>query len=420
MINRSKNPIFSVFLTIFLDLLGIGLVIPVMAPLILQNQTGLFPADFAYSGKTIIYGFLLGTFPLAQFISNPIIGSLSDIYGRRRILIYSLWGAIFGYIIFIWGLLSNNIYLIFLGRIIPGISSGNITIAYSALADISNEQNKTKNFGLIGMAFGLGFIIGPFAGGELANKNLVSWFGNETPFIVSTLLAILNLIIVWLNFPETLKTTGTKKVTLLAGIHNINKAFTNSSLRSIFTIVFTSTFGFAFFTQFFIVLLMGKYNYNQANIGMLFGYLGLWVVITQGWLLRIISKRLRPEKILLFSMPILFAALFSMLLPDKSFWLYIIIPFMAFGNSTTMSSITAVVSNLGDDEIQGEILGISQSMNSLAAALPALIGGFFVAGNFYRPVIVSVIFAFISWLLYIFYYKMKHHDKFSIEENVIQ
>lgn len=415
--HRSKNPIFSVFLTIFLDLLGVGLVIPIMAPLILQNQTGLFPADFSYSGKTIVYGFLLGTFPLAQFLANPILGSLSDIHGRRKVLIYSLWGSILGYMTFIAGLLFNNIILIFVGRLIPGLSSGNITIAYSALADISDEQSKTKNFGLIGMAFGLGFIIGPFAGGELANKNLVSWFGNETPFILSTLLAILNLIIVWLNFPETLKTAGTKKITLLAGIHNINKAFTNSSLRSIFTIVFTATFGFAFFTQFFIVLLMGKYNYNQENIGLLFGYLGIWVVITQGWLLRIISKNLRPEKILLFSMPILFAALFSMLLPDKSFWLYIIIPFIAFGNSTTISSITAVVSNLGDEKIQGEILGISQSMNSLAIALPALIGGFFVAGNFYRPVIVSAVFAFIAWILYLFYYKMKHHDKFSIEEN---
>ncbi len=413
---KRKNPILPIFLTIFIDLLGVGIIIPILAPLILKNETGIFGLDVIYSTRTIIFGLLLGSYPIAQFITNPIVGALSDIYGRRKILIYSVAFTALGYFILAFGVFSNSLLLIFIGRIIPGLASGNITIAFSAIADVSDEKSKAKNFGLIGMAFGLGFIIGPFIGGELANHNLISWFTFDTPFLASGFLALINLVVVYYNFPETLELKRKIKISLLTGVRNINKAFSFPTLRNMFIIVFINAFGFTFFTQFFIVLLMGKFGYKQEDIGIFFGYLGIWVVIMQGGVLRYLSKYMKPEKMVLISLPVLAIALIAMVIPNNVFYLFLIIPFMSFGQGLSFSASNAIISNLGGANIQGEILGISQSMNALAQALPALVGGFLVAQNFYIPSFVAGGCALIGWLLFILLYREKKIHKFVVED----
>jgi len=413
---KSKNPIYSIFLTIFLDMMGIGLILPVLAPLILKNETGLFSQDFAYSSRTIVFGILMASFMLSQFISNPIIGSLSDMLGRRKVLIYSIIATAFGYLILTFGIIGNSLILIFLGRIIPGIASGNITIAYSSLADISDETNKTKNFGMVGMAFGLGFIIGPFLGGELTNHNLISWFHYYTAFVAATILSLINLWLVFLNFPETLKVFRNKKIKVLGAIHNINKAFSNVALRNMFLVIFINAFGFAFFTQFFIVLLLGKFGYKQDDLGIFYGYLGICVVFMQGVVLRLIAKKMKPEKIVLISLPVLFISLIVILIPDKAYYLFLFMPFVAFGQSLSYSSSTAVISNLGGENIQGEILGITQSMNALAQAIPALIGGYLVAQNYNIPSIVASGCSLLGWILFFIIYKMNKKEKFVLED----
>lgn len=406
---KNKKTIFVIFLTVFLDLLGVGIIIPVLAPLLLENKSGIFALDADFGTRTIIFGILLATYSLSQFFSNPVIGALSDRFGRRKVLMYSLVGTIVGYAILTYGIVVGSLFLVFLGRVLPGLASGNLTIAYSSLADVSDAKTKTKNFGLIGMAFGLGFVIGPFVGGQLANPNLVSWFSYETPFIASVILSIINIVLAYKFFPETLNERKASKISFMTGIENIIKAFSFKSLRTLFLIVFINNFGFAFFTQFFIVLLLRKYGYMQDDIGIVYAYLGIWVAISQGLILRPLANHLEPAKIVLFAFPLTTISLLVLLIPENPIYLYVIIPIFAFSQSSANSSLQTVVSNMAGKEKQGEIMGISSSMNSLSQALPALIGGGVAAAHLSYPMLLAAVCALVAWFLFIRIYVRKSY-----------
>ncbi|GIW22198.1 MAG: hypothetical protein KatS3mg068_1205 [Candidatus Sericytochromatia bacterium] len=192
--------------------------------------------------------------------------------------------------------------MLFLGRIIDGLSGGNVSVIYSSLADISDEKTKAKNFGLVGAAFGLGFIFGPFIGGELSNSEIVSWFNYSTPFIFAGILSVINLLFVLFKFTETLDKTKDTNLEFFKGFKNLIKIFDLKNLRILFIISFFTTLGFTMFSQFFQVFLIKEFNYTQANIGRLYAFFGIWSVLTQGGIVRQLSKKYTPEKILKYSL----------------------------------------------------------------------------------------------------------------------
>ncbi|MEO0641232.1 MAG: MFS transporter, partial [Bacteroidota bacterium] len=165
---KKGNSIGIIFLTAFIDLLGFSLVIPVLGPLLID---GTYVLDASYDADTrnLMYGLLSGIFPLFQFFGSSILGSLSDKYGRKPILLISLVISFVGYVVFTLGVYFGDLILMFVGRSIQGLAAGNLSILYSSVADVSSKEEKAKNFGVIGAAFGLGFVIGPFLGGLLSN-----------------------------------------------------------------------------------------------------------------------------------------------------------------------------------------------------------------------------------------------------------
>ena len=254
-----SNPILTIFLTVFLDLLGVTLIIPILAPLLLEPE-GILPQAMEYGERTRLLGYLIATFSVFQFIGAPIVGALSDKYGRRRVLFTTLFVTLTGYLLFASGIVMQEIVLLFVGRSLSGIAAGNLSVIYSAIADISTPEAKAKNFGLVGMAFGLGFIIGPVVGGILSDPGIVSWFSFATPFYAAALLVVANLIVVYVEFPETLtKFNQQSRVTLATAFRNVKRAFANPQLRTLFSSIFFFTFGFTFFTQFFQVFLIEKF-----------------------------------------------------------------------------------------------------------------------------------------------------------------
>src|SRR3989344_3479623 len=174
-----NKPLPVIFFTVFVDLIGFGILIPVVPLLLADPESSYFllPKGFTVNQGYIMLGFLTAMFPLMQFLAAPILGQLSDKFGRKRILAISLFGTCLSYLIFAYAILTRNIPLLFAARAFDGITGGNIAVAQAAIADVTTPANRAKNFGLIGAAFGLGFILGPYIGGKLSDPTVVSWFG---------------------------------------------------------------------------------------------------------------------------------------------------------------------------------------------------------------------------------------------------
>lgn len=392
-------------LTVFLDLVGVGVVIPIAAPLLLDPKTNMLPIDYTLAHRSIILGFLLGSFALAQFFGAPILGAMADRYGRKIMLTASLVGTCIGYIIFALGIYEKSIFLCFLSRIVDGFTGGNIVIAMSSIADVTDEKNRARNFGLVGMSFGIGFVLGPYIGGKLADPSIVSWFNFATPYWFVAGLSAVNILLISLLFTETLPKATNTKISFNTGFKNIYAAFSDPSLRTIFFVVFFFAFGFNCFTQFFQVFMIEKHHYNLSDIANMFAYIGMWLAVTQGALTRPLSKKFQPHRIPAISLLCLGIAMPFLIMPDQSKYLYFILPFIAVFNGLSTPNITALVSLKAGPEKQGSIMGINQSMQSLAMAIPPIMAGFITSININLPIITASCCIIISWLIFVIFFK---------------
>lgn len=404
--DSNRAALFTLFLIVFLDMVGVGIIIPIL-PAIFYGNT-FFPSALSENARNILLGLLISAYPIAQFFSAPVLGRLSDKHGRKKIFIISLIGTFFSYILFGLGIMFSNIYLLFFSRILDGITGGNISVAYSAISDLSNKKTKIKNFGLIGMAFGLGFILGPFIGGKLTDQSLVSWFNLSTPFWFAACLVIINIVFVMFFLKETIKQKVDKKISIFDGIMNIKKAFAIKELRILFLIIFLANFGWAFFTQFFQVYLYHRFDYNPSQIGSLFAYVGIWIAITQGFLIRVISSRFSPESMLRVSLLATPVILSIIALQTNSGNFYILLPLMAIFFGFVHPSFSVMLSDSADENSQGEIMGMRQSLLSLSQALPPLLAGIALGLGEAAPLILASITIIISWIIFLFY---KDHGK---------
>ena len=404
-----QNPLVVVFVTIFLDMLGFGVLIPVI-PLLLANpasQYYLLPAGISIQTGYILLGLLTAVYPLGQFFATPILGQLSDKYGRKRILRLSLMGTCLSYILFAIGILIGNIPLLFFSRFFDGITGGNISVAQAAIADITKPENRSKNFGLIGMAFGLGFIFGPYLGGKLSDPSVVSWFNAATPFWAAALLSFGNVIMVTFMFPETHPSPNRALVIKWAkSLGNIGKALHLKSMRVLLGTNFLFQAGFTFFTTFFSVFLISRFGFNQGNIGDFFAYTGLWIAFTQGFVTRRTAKKWREATILKVSILGVGIALLVYFAPQAAWQMLLVTPFFAIFTGLTQSNMTALISRSAGPEIQGEVLGINASVQALAQTLPPILSGFIAAQLApFAPIAVSVCVIVSAGILFVVGYR---------------
>lgn len=400
---KQKNSLWPIFLTVFIDMLGVGIIIPIVPTLFFDLKTSILPADMVASTRYILYGFLIASYPFMQFFGAPVLGALSDRHGRKPIILISLIGTLIGYLVFAQAVNSHNLIIIFLARMLPGFTGGNISTIMSALSDVSNEKTRVKNFGLVGMAFGLGFVIGPALGGILADSERVSWFSLSTPFLFTALLTLINILFLHFNFRETLEQKRDTVINFFTGFKNIGKSFRTPHLRVIFSSVLLYSMGFAFYTQFFSVYLIQKFNYSPSQIGMLYGWVGIWLIITQGGIVRRMSGKIASKKVLPISMLGVSIVLATLLIPSNPNYFYFINPLIAIFHGMTSPNMTSVVSTQAGKSFQGEILGINQSMLSLGNFFPPILGGFISAfnGNSSYPLLASALFVLVAWGLFV-------------------
>ena len=411
--SKKGNPLLAVFSTIFIDMLGVGILIPVFPLLVLPHSPyRITPVGWSIADSFILLGWLSAAYPLAQFFAAPILGQLSDRYGRKIVLTVSIIGTSFSYMLFAIGVATKNIPLMFASRIVDGITGGNISVAQAVISDISTPKNRAKNFGLVGASFGLGFIFGPYIGGKLADPSVVSWFSASTAFWFTAILSAINALIVIKFLPETIKVkTTTLSLHILQSFKNIIKAFTNSGLKDITPATFLFNAGFTFFTTFFAVFLAVRFGFTQGNTGDYFAYVGIWIAIVQGGLIGILSKRFKDFQILRYSF---FGAALTLLayllIPaGEHRWLFVIPPILALFIGMSNAFLPSIVSRVTPKEIQGETLGINTSVSALAQAIPAIIAGYVATINTSATVVTASMLIGFSGIAFWILFKPKRY-----------
>ena len=400
-----------VLFTIFVDVLGVGILFPVLPQLIYKIFV---PAGYSFHAGLIILGWLTAVYPLMMFFSTPILGQLSDRHGRKPLLAFSLFGTAVGYVVFALAILTKNIPLLFVGRAIDGITGGNISVARAVVADVSAPEHRARNFGIIGAAFGMGFVMGPYIGARLASPNASffglfhtpHWFNAATPFWFAAILAAVNTISMLMILPETHQHINKAlKVAWNKSIQNIRAAAARPALRVIFGAEFLFWGGFTFFTTFFQILLIQKLHFSTANIGDFFAYIGVCIALAQVLVVPLVGKRIKSHNILRFSLIGNGVALFMQLLPHNASQLLMVAPFIALFNGLTMANASALVSLSADKKEQGEVLGIEASVQSLAQAIPAGVSGYIATMGVSMPVLVGGCVVIAGGIFYNLFYR---------------
>jgi MFS transporter, DHA1 family, tetracycline resistance protein len=406
-----KKALPIVIMTLFLDVLGVGMLYPVFPQLIFKIFE---PAGYSYHSSLIMLGWLTAIYPLMQFIATPILGQLSDRYGRKPILAFSLFGTAIGYVVFAIAIITKNIPLLFLARGFDGITGGNLSVARAVIADVSAPEHRTKNFAKIGAAFGIGFVAGPYLGARLSTPgisffglfNTPHWFSTATPFWFTAALSLVNTILVLVILPETHKHINKAlKVTWTKALANIKKAATNPALRVVFGAEFLFWGGFTFFTTFFQILLIQKLGFKTNNIGDYFAYIGICIAVTQIFITPFLAKRFTNAQILRYSLMGNGIALFLQLLPHNTTQLLLVTPVFAIFNGITIANASALISLSADKKIQGEVLGIEASVQALAQSIPAIIGGYIATVGVNVPVAVGGTIILVGGIGYNLFYR---------------
>lgn len=404
-----KNPLQVLFFTVFLDMIRFGILIPVIPELLANPHSPYFllPAGLTIKSGYILLGFLTATFPLAQFFATPILGQLSDVYGRKKLLAISLAGTFLSYIFFAYGILTRNLGMLFFARAIDGITGGNISVAQASIADVTTPEKRAKNFGLIGAAFGLGFILGPYIGGKLSDPLVLPFFDATTPFWFAAGLSLLNTLSVIFFFPETLKHAKAKlELHLNDSFKNVIKAFSLKELRPLFLTSLLFQGGFTFFATFFPIFLINRFAFTQGNIGDLFSYMGLWIAFTQAVITRRVASRYQEHETLKIT---LFGVSFAVLMyffPHYWWQLLLVVPLMAVFNGLSNVNLTGLISRSVGPKIQGEVLGINASVQALAQAIPPILSGYIAATlTPTTPIFVSFFVLFLAGLAFSLLYR---------------
>lgn len=359
----------------FIDYLGIALVYPVFSAMLFDPGYPIIPHDASPIYRGALLGILIGLTPFTQFFSAPFLGAVSDLKGRKKTLVYGTLIGFLAYGLAVWGVCIRSLPLLFLYRILIGISSGTVPVAQATIADISTEGNKARGFALFSASLGLGFTIGPFLGGKLADPSLVSWFGYAIPFAAASLMCLVGLVIVAWKFPETRQLKNSTAFNFMGSINNIRKVFLWPQLRWLFLATFAFAFGWSFFNEFIPVLLRAQFKFSLSQIGNYYACGGAWYAFSSGVVTAAVLNYFSPEKVAVKAMMGCAICMLSFLAVPEGLYIWFILPLFMFCLSYTYPTTAAMVSNRAGIENQGEVLGVYQSVTGCAMGLSPLLAG---------------------------------------------
>jgi len=354
----NNKRLFSIILVVFIDLLGFSLILPLLpyyAKTFNANQT--------------TTGLLIASYALMQLIGAPILGRLSDRYGRRPILLLSVFGTFIGFMLLGF---ANSLWMLFASRILDGLTGGNLSVAQAYISDVTDEKSRSKGLGMIGAAFGLGFIFGPLTGG------LLSQWGYAVPAYAAAAISLINLVLIYAWLPESLSAEKRSNMTEKKAAVTMNAllvAFQRPFTGSILITRFFFGLAFAILQTIFSLYTLAKFNLSPRDTGFALTYVGVLSVIVQGFLVGRLTNRYREDILITFCVGLMTVSLLGWALAPSVLWLYIIMTPMAFSGGLLNTLLSSTLTKAVAPQEIGGILGLSTAVESSTRIIAPILGG---------------------------------------------
>ena len=350
---------FFVLATVAIDAIGIGIIVPVMPDLILEVGGGTV-------GSAAVWGGILASvFAVMQLLCGPTIGNLSDRYGRRPVLLVSLFFMAFDYVLM--GI-AHTIWLLFVGRVIGGMTASTQPTVAAYIADISEPDEKAQNFGLIGAAFGVGFVLGPLLGAVFAE------FGTRAPFYAAAAISFGNMVFGWFVLPETVtdemrRPFEWKRANPLGGLIHIGRL---PGLKLLLLIMFLFQIAFTVYPAIWAFYTLERFGWEPRMIGISLAAYGIAIAFVQGWLIRIVFRYLNERQAVLVGFVFELIGFAGYGLATATWHAFVLIPVSSLG-AFAMPALQGIMSRTAFDNQQGELQGVLTSVMSLALIISPLI-----------------------------------------------
>lgn len=382
-----KTPLAIIFLITFIDLLGFGIVIPIIPSY----------AEAGFGASDVMVGFVVASFSFSQLLFTPIWGRLSDRFGRRPILLFGLALTVVSYLMF--GL-AHSLEMLIASRLLAGIGGANISAAQAYISDVTRPEERARGMGLIGAAFGLGFVFGPFIGGALVG------YGHQVPGFAAAAISAVAFVTALIALPESLRRGAAAPATADAAAHagshagahagshagahagahaapvssfstrQLIDALTRPRIGILLVLFFLITFGYANIYATFPMISTRQYGFSEREVGYLFGFIGVIGAITQGGLIRALSTRYDERLLFLVGALLTSAGLAAIPYAGGTLLLLVVLAVLSLGTGVMTPSCLSMISRHADERQQGGVLGINQALGALARVLGPIWGAF--------------------------------------------
>lgn len=383
-------------IVVLLAYIGFALPLPILPEMFLDPVHSILPG-YPQKQKLIALGVMMASFPLGQFFGSPIIGHLSDLYGRKRVVLFSLFGSLLGYLLTASSVSMESLWGMFAGLVLCGFCEGNITIGQSVIVDLAEkEAEKARYFGLLNAFISLGFVIGPLMGGQLANSKLVPWFTFATPFWGAAAMTLLGILIIAFGSKETLHNKNRGGWNLFASLLSSLKM---PKLSRLYVANFFLALGSFSFFRFFPVFLKERFNFDPSYLSFVMVYGSLAMIMAVLWLVPRLARRFASIGILRT-----FAALFALsiilcIAPPWPYALLVTIPLTGACLAVTVTNGSLLISNYASLDFQGRALGTLTSIQVLAEAITGLLGGLIASEMQALPLLFGALMSLVCTLI---------------------